>query len=326
MGQSLKDAMQIRRYLLGELSDGEQSQLEERLMTEKNTFQEFLKMEESLTDEYVMGELSEPERERFETYFMKAPERRESVEFASVLGQYLSQAREQAREDAKEDEWMYPAPASRRGSNTALIAVLVCVIVLLATCTAWLAIKTGGLSKEVEQARNEQSRMNQREEELQRRLAEQQASGEQLAMQLDEARARLGEKERELMELSHARNLSRSNSPANVITAVLLPGLERGDDQSQQVNVSRSAIRLQLILLLEGQTYRGYSAELKTAEGQQVFRNNHLKGRTTKRGKVVIVELPAKIITESDYVVVLSGAAESAHEKLHTYQFRVVRR
>src|SRR5215475_3033584 len=139
MGQGLKEAAQIRRYLLGELSDREQSQVEERLLTEEAYFQEFLKMEERLADEYVMGELSEPERGRFETYFMQAPERRESVAFASTLGRYISQA----RAEAKEDEWIYSALASKRGGNTAVIAGLAGVIILLSTCTAWLAIKAG---------------------------------------------------------------------------------------------------------------------------------------------------------------------------------------
>ena len=48
----------MRRYLLGELSESEQSDLEEKYFTDPQVFNQVLKTERELVDAYVRGQLS----------------------------------------------------------------------------------------------------------------------------------------------------------------------------------------------------------------------------------------------------------------------------
>src|SRR5215212_5508080 len=91
MNLARNDEKLIRLYLLGEVSDQERERVEQQLMTDSGYFSLFLKTEESLIDEYVKGELSGDEREPFETHFLSAPERRDRLEFAKSLNRYIAE-------------------------------------------------------------------------------------------------------------------------------------------------------------------------------------------------------------------------------------------
>ena len=80
----------IRRYLLGQASLEDSSQVEDRLLTDGEFYQELLIVEDELIDLYVSGELSESERESFETHFLLAPERQQKLRFARSLKKYVS--------------------------------------------------------------------------------------------------------------------------------------------------------------------------------------------------------------------------------------------
>lgn len=102
MTQDATDRNTIRRYLLGELTQDEQSApVEERLLLDDDFFEEFELVKEDLIDQYVSRELSDEERESFEQQFLTTPERRESLRQAQVLARY---AERRARGGARSAE------------------------------------------------------------------------------------------------------------------------------------------------------------------------------------------------------------------------------
>ena len=80
----------IRRYLLGQAPLEDSSQVEERLLADGEFYQELLIVEDELIDRYLSGELSEPERESYQTHFLLPPERQQKVRFARSLKKYVS--------------------------------------------------------------------------------------------------------------------------------------------------------------------------------------------------------------------------------------------
>lgn len=331
------DEIQLRQYLLGEMSDDEQIQLEQRLLTEKDYFQEFLRMEESLTDEYVQGGLNKRERERFESYFMSAPERRESVGFAEALHRHISE-KEMLRRGEIGDashrwfRWRQAGSGFERSWNTAVVASLIGAVLLLATATTLLLIQTSRLRMEASQLRNERADWVRSEEELKRQVGEQQARNEELAKQLNEEQARLQKTEQDLSKLKQARKASRDASGANVVSLLLLPGMGRGigvsasGNKYHQANITREIKWVRLELEVE-EDYKLYKAEVLTAEGEAVTRLDNLRLRLRRDKKIVELKLPARILTKSDYLVALSGLiAGQQYEKTGTYYFTVVRR
>jgi len=81
----------ITRYLLGELSEEEQSEFEESYFADDELFAFLLVVEADLVERYMNGELGEKERENFERYFLRSDERRKRVEIVSRRMQSLKE-------------------------------------------------------------------------------------------------------------------------------------------------------------------------------------------------------------------------------------------
>jgi len=80
----------IRQYLLGQLSQEEQTQLEERLLADGAFYEELLIEEDELVDRYLRGDLSAQETEGFETHFLHSPGRQQQLRFAGALKKYVA--------------------------------------------------------------------------------------------------------------------------------------------------------------------------------------------------------------------------------------------
>ena len=90
MALTRNDLITIRQYLLGQLGEEGQQDIEQRLLREDDLFQELEIAEEELIDEYVDQALSTAERKQFESYFRSTSERESKLEFATALHRYLS--------------------------------------------------------------------------------------------------------------------------------------------------------------------------------------------------------------------------------------------
>src|SRR5215211_4416745 len=75
----------IVEYLLGDLPEEKQSEIEDRAFQDEQYLQGILAAESDLIDEYVRGELSDSARRQFESRFLASAERRRKVEFARAL-------------------------------------------------------------------------------------------------------------------------------------------------------------------------------------------------------------------------------------------------
>ena len=80
----------IREYLLGQLSSEQQSQFEERLLTDDGIFEELEIIEDELVDEYLSADLTDADRQSFESHFLASPEHREKLNFARAFRKSLT--------------------------------------------------------------------------------------------------------------------------------------------------------------------------------------------------------------------------------------------
>ena len=329
MAQRSDNELTIRRYLLGEAAEQEQALIEERLLTESEYFNRLVKAEEELTDDYVRGKLAGHDLERFEGHFMSAPDRRESVEFASALNRYVSVETvwdESKTKAAGRDQsrWRGLFAAIRHGRSALVGTVLTGTVLMLVLGSAWLLAKTQKLGEQIERFGVERARTDQREEELRRRIEDEQARTEDLSRQLDRNEKKLA---RALDQLARPRLSGGGHeSRLGTVTIALVPGLSRTADQTATVKLSKSTQLLRLDLDLVEASYRSYGAEVQTVEGKTVWSRPSLKARRTRSGRTLSIMLPASIVTRSDYLVSLSGAMpDGTLEKIDSYYFRVVR-
>jgi anti-sigma factor RsiW len=92
---------EIRQYLLGALSQEQAAEIEERLLSDGELYEELLIAEDELVDQYLSGELSARERERVESHFLRAPERQEQLRFGHLLSRYVSAHRPEVAAEAE---------------------------------------------------------------------------------------------------------------------------------------------------------------------------------------------------------------------------------
>ena len=285
----------FRRYLLGQASEEEQRAIERDLLADQEYFDQFLRCEEELIDEYACGAMIGADKECFERHFMVSPERRESVAFAQAMHRYfLEQKRHRA------ESWgLSPAWAMRMN-----VALMVAVIVLVSV-SGLLLRTTLQLRRLVEQNRVELSQAEQRE-----KMLTQQIAGLTSLVQ----------------ELTKVESPTHKDD-SDLASLVLKPGLSRAGDPSATLYLSPNIHRLRLVLKIEGETHRSYRAEVQTVEGEAVRSYDDLKAKRTGSNWIVEIVLPAAIVTRSDYLVILSGTTSSGDsDKIGTYHFSVIRK
>jgi CHAT domain-containing protein/tetratricopeptide (TPR) repeat protein len=90
MNQTINEEEAIKQYLLGRLSEEEQTPLEERLLTHDDFFERLKLAEDELIEEYLAGTLPGGDRERFDSHFMAAPERKQKLRFSMALRKYVT--------------------------------------------------------------------------------------------------------------------------------------------------------------------------------------------------------------------------------------------
>jgi anti-sigma factor RsiW len=75
----------IVQYLLGDLPEEMQSEIEARAFQDQQVLQHILAVEIELIDQYVRGELRDFAHSQFECRFLASDERRRKIEFAKAL-------------------------------------------------------------------------------------------------------------------------------------------------------------------------------------------------------------------------------------------------
>ncbi len=311
----------LRRYLLGETADEERNMIEQRLLTDQDYFNELLKIEEELIDEYTRGELKGAERKKFELLFAHDPERRENIEFAKAFNRYLSAQNIQTQPDhGRAQAWHGSMPALSPRWR-AVLGAAACIILLLAT----------GLVLLVRETRIQRAQWEERERELIQQSEQQQAHYSEFSKQFGLQREEVAQLRQELAKLLRPRGQPLPES--DTVALLLAPGLSRAVDQTHVANQTRIANlssatqRLRLKLEIGEGSYKSYQAEIQTVEGNVVSSQDGLKVHRTSRNKTVLIVLPTALLTRSDYLAMLSGTtATGAAEKIGTYYFKVLRK
>ena len=75
----------MRRYLLGELSEQERDQLDQRYFSDDEQFEILSALEDELVHDYVSGDLSDQESKRFEAHNLKSPRIKHKAQLAEAL-------------------------------------------------------------------------------------------------------------------------------------------------------------------------------------------------------------------------------------------------
>src|SRR5216684_4191460 len=85
-----KEREEIRLYLLGHLTEEERERLEEQFVTDRDYQEEVLIVEEELIEDYLGDSLSAQDKERFTAHLLATSQQRHRLEVAQALNRYCA--------------------------------------------------------------------------------------------------------------------------------------------------------------------------------------------------------------------------------------------
>lgn len=115
--------------------------------------------------------------------------------------------------------------------------------------------------------------------------------------------------------------------PPSVASFVLTPVLVRGPGAANRLTIPPGKDLVELRINIGEANYQSYSAKLETVDGQEIWSRGGLKARSIKSGIEVKMRLPARLLSNRDYILSLRGAGAGGQpEDVDEYSFRVVKR
>ena len=294
----------MRRYLLGELSESEQSALEEKYFTDPQIFNEILEIESELVDGYVRGQLANDVRERFEQSYMANPARSERVKFAAALAARLDQTRQPVTSRGRATlpgSWWQSLLASLRGQSPTLKFAMALVTLLVVLGGVWVFVESRRRQQsELARTQAAQEAEQRRERELTQPPADQRKQAEDLAVE----RKSEGPSPEQMTQPTP----TISSAPRSVSLALTFGGVRGGDNSKiPTLVIPPDATQARLLLNLKDNNYPSYHASLRTIAGVEIFSQRSVKPGRAKTGASFVFTVPAQKLAAGDYVLTLRG-------------------
>jgi hypothetical protein len=289
MREDNEDKMLIRRFLLGDLSEEERERVEELCMVHGDYRERVLIVEGELIEDYLEDSLSEHEGRRFAERFLSSPAHRRKVQVLRAAKRYA--AVEVASHSPPEAE---ESPPRRRAWRQLLEGLVPrAPYVYGAAAVLIIAVVLGGLWA----TRDWRTGAPPTPEEAQR-----------LAV------------ERELAELNR-----RGPAPpgAQVFSLALPPVSVRSAEPSSKVLLRDGAAHVELRLLPAADEYPLYRATLRKVGGANVYAIPELHAESTPDGRAIPVRIRTGLLTRGLYQLTLEGVtADGRLEGAGEYTFQ----
>jgi hypothetical protein len=283
------DEQMIKRYLLGELPETEQGQLEDRAFSNGDYLQHVKSVEKDLIDEYVRGEMSGKEKDAFERHFLASEKRRRQIEFARVFARVTNEDSLNQGPATISSWWN----SFRRRSNLAVSFSLAAIVLIVVIGGLWFIRQSTQSRREQAQAQPTQppAQVTQTAQQNATPAGDQHPQNEAQPTPLPAIRPEVQQTQRPV-----------------IASLMLLPGTSRGADNRPQLRITAGT----------------NSAQLRTSSGRAVRSQSGLTAHPGRGGREVVLTLPANLLVGGDYELTLNGVNEQKQtEPLGYYYFSV---
>lgn len=287
------------RYLLGTLSEEERERLEERYFSDDKEFEEIEIAEEELIDRFVRGELTGTNLTEFEQTVARSPRLMERVEFAKLFADRLRAA---PVVTPVKPGWWERIFNVGVGSQLAL------------ACSAALVVLAVGVSLFGWWQLQQRSK----------RLAAQQAALEQRQRELDQQAAQLAQRPQPSPTETRVPPPGLVPQPeAAPAMLTLFPGGSRSLSSSKDVRITSGTSDVKVTLNLRTTGYSSYNVKVNSVDRQGLFSVSGLKPSITNNHGILTFRIPAQRLPHGDFYISVFG--EPANESVEDYPFRVIR-
>ncbi len=344
MKSLVEDELVLRSYLLGYLSPEEQVRIEERLFLETDYFRQLEDAEDALIDDYLTGDLSPDDKQRFHNFFLSKPERYETLRIAIALRKYISKnvvtaspaSDNETRTTARSKSLFLPFLHLNR---PVLRFSLVAALLLITLGGLWVVVKV--LRKPSASAPSQAQRQSQQEGKTK--------EGPPVNAQPDGAVNSNTNTQREQYQYAEQQPPKNGNDvvanvqkqknpkrpgkdstqePSALYSVLLLPGGPvRDGGEVNTLTIPPKADFVNLRLALIGDTnYRSYQARLKTVNDSTLLTRIGLEATVMPSEKSVSFSVPTQLLSQQKYRIELLGVtANGKLREINVYSFQVKR-
>ncbi|HEY7388339.1 MAG TPA: hypothetical protein VH640_07505 [Bryobacteraceae bacterium] len=283
------------KYLLGELTEEEQVEVEDRAFADADYLGALEAAESELIDAYVRGQLSPAERQEFERRFLTSPGRRSKVEFARALARVASESRVAPRPFA----WQALLDLMRGWSPGLRLATAAATVIVL-VAGSWLVVQNTAMRSRITTLETQRHDLETREQGLRRDLA---------------------------MQSQKQASRAAPAVPAPVVASlVFVAGLTRAVARVGHLVLDPHAQIAHLEIQLDQRDeYPRFRAELRT-RGEEVLTRAGLSKRQTNAGSSVSFDVPASALATGQYELALKGVTDNQSVQDVGYYYFVVER
>ncbi len=292
----------INRYLLGEMSEAEQTALEQNYFADSQLFAQVVEAEQDLVDQYARGQLAPETRQRFEEHYLAHPKRRERADFAHALTTHVHLPYSIADPpSSRAESWWSRLWVSISGPRLGWALSL--VVLLLIGGLVWFAIQARRLHQELARTEAERAQQEEQRRDLQRQIEGERARANGLASQLDQLRS---------AQQAHPAPTPPGQSAPTFAALILNVAGVRGADTGPAATLSipSGTEQARIQLNLRANEYKTYSIVIQTADGKQVFKRDGLQSQNKKRASLAVT-VPANRFSGGDYILTLKGVTQS---------------
>ena len=317
------------RYLLGSLPEEQQIQVEGGFLSDDQSYERLLALENELFYDYAQNKLAPDEREQFEKRFLTSEQNRKKAMIASALAHKMSELAsvekaEQGIAD-REPQHFWQSLKSYFVAQSAAMKVSLAALAIVSLALIWLVMGIARLRNEFNQF---QAQRATQEDQLQQQARRERGRADELSLKLERETVQNAVLRQELSKM-HAQSGGQGERPSSIISLVLAPSIVR--DQApgmKKLYLPQGASLLKLLLKLKGEVeYKSYQAILLTAEGAERWSQDMLQARRTGSGRSIELWLQTKILAPGDYELRLKGyASDGTLEETGDYYYLSIRR
>jgi hypothetical protein len=307
----------LTRYLLGDLSERERIEIEDRYLSNAEFFDELVVAEDELIDDCVRGRLSRKDRELFEQNFLTSAARRERVKSSRALMEFADKHAATPRVS-----WWQRVRSAFKLESPAMGLVLATGFMMLIVGVPLVVIQMSKLRSDLKGLQSEQLAQNQREKELDKLLAQQKQQNDELNQSINRERAERGQLEQEIAKLKE----QQAPPPTFALGFGEIERSKGGPPEAMKLTVPRGAEAVKLRLDLLKDEYENYLVVVENAQQHDIWRGL-LQATKTGRGKAVVVRLPSRLFVTGQYKLTLSGTNNKReYEVISEFNLDVIRK
>ena len=214
----------IDKYLFNEMPESEREQFEDTFAGDDELFYEIAERENELVDKYTRGEMAGDERVRFERSLRDNPARRQKIENAKILREFIADERAATKTITIAERSGFFSRLFSFGPALQFASVGLIVILAVASVFLWSENRRlGSLQQELAASR-------QRETDLAARIEEESATAGDLTADLEAERERAAQLEAAIDKLRNNNARPPVNAPPPTIATLVLSSFGiRGD-------------------------------------------------------------------------------------------------